>query len=474
VPNIRTGPEATHRLEGHTEPALGDRRSGERPLLLGEGSLHQRLETGLRETIRSGRLRAGHLLPSTRGLAADLGVSRGVVVEAYAQLRAEGWLEARPGAAHRVAAVSPDAPAQQSAPAPVRPRHDLRPGGPDPLLFPRTSWAAAMRAVLRDADPGALDYPDVLGTATLRRALAEYLARVRGVRATPSDVVVCAGVGHALALAGKALRAAGAERVAVEDPSHTGTRAVLRDAGLEPVATPVDEGGLVVDALPAVGAVLVTPAHQFPTGAVLHPDRRGALIAWARRNDAIILEDDYDAEYRYDRHPVGALHGLDPDRVVYCGSVSKTLSPALRLGWAVIPPRLRAVVTAARERSDLGTPALDQLALARFIAHGEYDRHLRRSRAEYRRRRDALVAALHEHLTAPRIGGVAAGLHLVLAIDDDEQAARTAADAAGVGLAAMGDHVVATEREPALILGYARIGEPALRAAAAALAAALA
>ena len=228
-----------------------------------------------------------------------------------------------------------------------------------------------------------------------------------------------------------------------------------------------------IDALPAADAVLVTPAHQFPTGACSHPDRRAALVAWARRHDAVIIEDDYDAEYRYDRHPVGALQGLDPDRVVYCGSVSKTLSPALRLGWAVVPPRLRPAVAELRGRTDLGMATIDQLALARFIERGEYDRHLRRSRAEYRRRRDTLVAALRERMAAPRIGGVAAGLHLVLGLDGDERAARAAAEAAGVGLATMGEHVISAERAPALILGYARIGEPALRVAAATLATAL-
>ena len=196
-------------------------------------------------------------------------------------------------------------------------------------------------------------------------------------------------------------------------------------------------------------------------------------MAWARRHDAVILEDDYDAEYRYDRHPIGAVQGLDPDRVVDCGSLSKTLSPALRLGWAVLPPRLRDPVARARMHSDLGTATLDQLALARFIERGDCDRHLRRSRAEYRGRRDALVAALHEHLAAPRIGGVAAGLHLVLAIDVDERAASAAAESAGVGLATMAEYVIAGEREPALILGYSRLAEAALRAAAGALATAV-
>jgi GntR family transcriptional regulator/MocR family aminotransferase len=296
---------------------------------------------------------------------------------------------------------------------------------------------------------------------------------VRGVRARAADVVACAGVGHALALAGHALRVAGVERVAVEDPAHGGTRSVLRGAGLEPVPVAVDDHGMVIDALPAVGAVLVTPAHQFPTGAVLAPDRRAALIAWARRHDAVILEDDYDAEYRYDRHPVGALHGLDPERVVYCGSVSKTLSPALRLGWAVMPPGLRDAATDVRARPDLGTATLDQLALARFIDRGDYDRHLRRSRAEYRRRRDAFVVALHERLDAPRIGGAAAGLHLVLHIDGDEQAARAAAQSAGIALDTISQHAISAKRDPSLLLGYGRLGEPSLRAAASALAAAL-
>jgi GntR family transcriptional regulator/MocR family aminotransferase len=442
-------------------------------VLAGGGSLHARLETGLRDSIRSGRLRAGQVLPSTRALAADLGVSRGVVVEAYAQLRAEGWLVARQGAPHRVAEVSLDLPAETGTATPSRPRHDLRPGSPDPLLFPRARWAGALRAVLRDAEASAFEYPDLLGAPVLRRTLVSYLARVRGVRAAAGDVVVCAGVGHALALTARALHAAGARRVAVEDPSHTGTRAVLREAGLEPLPAPVDEHGLVVAALPDADAVLVTPAHQFPTGAVLDPERRAALVAWARRHDVVILEDDYDAEYRYDRHPIGALQGLDPERVVYCGSLSKTLSPALRLGWAVLPPRLRDPVARARMHSDLGTATLDQLALARFIERGDYDRHLRRSRAEYRSRRDALVAALQDQLAVPRIGGVAAGLHLVLAIDVDERAASTAAESAGVGLATMGEYVIASEREAALILGYSRLAAPALRAAAGALATAL-
>ena len=437
------------------------------------GSLHARLETGLREAIRSGRLRAGQVLPSTRALAADLGVSRGVVVEAYAQLRAEGWLEARQGAPHRVAEVSLDLPAETGTATPSRPRHDLRPGSPDPLLFPRARWAAAMRAVLREAEAVRVRVPRRArrsGAAPHARLVPR--ARPRRARGGAGDVVVCSGVGHALALTGRALHAAGARRVAVEDPSHTGTRAVLREAGLEPVAAPVDEHGLVVAALPAADAVLVTPAHQFPTGAVLHPERRAALVAWARRHDAVILEDDYDAEYRYDRHPIGALQGLDPERVVYCGSVSKTLSPALRLGWAVSrracasrSPRAQAQPTSARRRSTssrsrasssaastTATCAARARSTAAAATHSSPRCRPPGGSADRRRGRRAAPRARHRRRRAGRAA---------------------AAERAGVGLATMGEHVIASEREPALILGYSRLGEPALRAAAGALATAL-
>jgi GntR family transcriptional regulator / MocR family aminotransferase len=325
-------------------------RTSSRELLVGldrrAGPLHAQLEAQLREAVRSGRLAAGERLPSSRALAAELAVSRGVVVEAYGQLAAEGYLAVRPGAAPQVAAGARAAAARPAERAPALPRYDLRPGTPDLALFPRAAWAAAQRRALREVADADLGYPPPGGHRRLRVALAAYLGRVRGVQAAPERIVVCGGVAEAVALVGRVLRAGGARRVAVEDPSHPGTRELMGHSGLEIVPVPVDEGGVDVAAIIAAGvdAALLTPAHQSPTGVVLDPPRRAALAAWARDTGALVIEDDYDAEYRYDRHPVGALQGLAPDHVVHVHSVSKSLAPALRLGWAALPARLVAAV----------------------------------------------------------------------------------------------------------------------------------
>jgi GntR family transcriptional regulator / MocR family aminotransferase len=441
-------------------------RTSSRELLVAlrrqDGPLHAQLESQLRAAVRSGRLAAGERLPSSRALAAELGVSRGVVVEAYGQLAAEGYLAVRPGAAPRVAAGAAEAVGHTSERPPALPRYDLRPGTPDLALFPRAAWAAAQRRALREVADADLGYPPPGGHPRLRRALAAYLGRVRGVQAAPERIVVCGGVAEAVALVARVLRAEGARRLAVEDPSHPGTRELMGHGGLELVPVAVDEGGIDVAAVAAAGvdAVLVTPAHQSPTGVVLDPPRRAALAAWARDTGALVIEDDYDAEYRYDRHPVGALQGLAPDHVVHVHSVSKSLAPALRLGWAALPARLVAAVVEEKRLSDLGAPVLEQLTLAAFLERGELDRHLRRTRPAYRRRRDALLAAL----AGLEVEGVAAGLHVLARLPpgrSEEEAVRAAA-ARGVAVEALGPQVAGAPRPPALLLGYTRLGEVAI------------
>jgi GntR family transcriptional regulator / MocR family aminotransferase len=436
--------------------------------------LRAQLEDQLRDAIRTGRLGPGAALPSTRALARELGLSRGVVVEAYAQLAAEGYLVARQGAPTRVSdAALPAAGPPRAAELDRPPRFDFRPGGPDVALFPRSAWLASVRRALRDAPDVRFDYGDPRGAPELREALARYLGRVRGVVADPELVVVTSGMAQGLALFARALREAGAARIALEDPWSAPGRAQLVSNGLDVAPVPVDRDGLHVAALEGqeVDAALITPAHQFPLGVVLAPERRAALLDWTGRTGAIVLEDDYDAEYRYDRQPVGAVQGLAPELVAYAGSVSKTLAPGLRLGWLVVPERLLDGVTAAKASDDLGTPVVEQLALADFLERGELDRHLRRTRPVYRARRDALVDALARAMPAAPPGGVAAGLHLVVQLPEgsDEGAVVEAARARGVGLSGLAEHRVAAG-PPALLLGYGRIAEPAVAPAVRALA----
>jgi GntR family transcriptional regulator/MocR family aminotransferase len=441
-------------------------RTSSRELLVavrrGAGPLHGQVEEQLRDGVRSGRLAAGDRLPSSRALAAELGVSRGVVVEAYGQLAAEGYLAIARGAAPRVAAGAAVAADRPAEPSPAPSRYDLRPGTPDLALFPRAAWAAAQRRALREVADADLGYPPPGGHPRLRAALAAYLGRVRGVQAAPERIVVCGGVAEAVALVGRVLRAGGARRVAVEDPSHPGTRELVAHSGVEIVPIAVDEHGIDAAAVAASGAeaVLVTPAHQSATGVVLDPGRRAELAAWARATGALVIEDDYDAEYRYDRHPVGALQGVAPDHVVHVHSVSKTLAPALRLGWAAVPARLVAAVVEEKRLSDLGSPVLEQLTLAAFLEHGELDRHLRRTRPSYRRRRDALLAALG----GLEVEGVAAGLHVLARLPDGitEVEAVAAAAARGVAVDPLGPHVAGRPRAPSLLLGYTRLPEAAL------------
>ena len=443
----------------------------------GATPLRAQLEEQLRDAVRSGRLAPGVALPSSRSLARELGVSRGVVVDAYAQLGAEGYLVARQGAPTLVSdAASPalGAPPPPSADRP--PRFDFRPGGPDVALFPRAAWLASLRRGLRDAPDARFDYGDPRGAPELRLALARYLGRVRGVACDPERVVVTSGMAQGMALLARALVAGGGRRIGVEDPSSAPGREQLAANGLEIVPVPVDGDGLRVDVLEALApdAAFAAPAHQFPLGVVLAPERRAALIEWAARSGAIVLEDDYDAEYRYDRAPVGAVQGLAPELVAYAGSVSKTLAPGLRLGWLVVPERLSEGVVAAKAADDLGTPVVEQLALADFLEHGQLDRHLRRTRTIYRARRDALVAALSRELPDCPPAGVAAGLHLVMHLPPgaDERAVLERARSRGDGLYGLSEHRI-EPGPPALLLGYGRITEAAIAAAVAELAAAV-
>jgi GntR family transcriptional regulator/MocR family aminotransferase len=345
----------------------------------------------------------------------------------------------------------------------------LRPGVPDLAMFPRTAWRRSYERGLAAAADAQLDYPDPAGLPGLRRELADYLARVRAARVGPDDIVVTAGAAQAVALLVAALRERGDDRIALEDPASEAMRSHLRALGLRVTPVPVDESGLMVDALARTRAraVLVTPAHQFPTGVVLAPARRAALVEWARRVDGLILEDDYDAEFRYDREPVGCVQGLAPDVVALVGSASKALAPGLRRGWLAVPPRWREPVVRAKYTADLGEPVLEQLAFADFLASGGYDRHLRRARRAQRARRDATVAALRQFLPSARIRGVAAGLHLVVelpdAVDDQEIAHR--ARLAGLGPLALSALSARPGGAVGLVLGYAAHSPDQLQAA---------
>jgi GntR family transcriptional regulator/MocR family aminotransferase len=391
--------------------------------LAGPDGRRTALERALREAIRAGRLSAGDRLPSSRALAADLGLARGTVTDAYAQLTAEGWLAARQGAATTVAegAVGPS-PRTAAPPRGPGPRHDFRPGSPDLSAFPRRAWAAAQRQVLRTVPDADLGYGEPFGHPTLRTALAAYLGRVRGVVTDGEHVLACSGWSQALDLTCRVLATRGVRTVGMEDPCIPHYRSTVRANGLDVVAMPVDEDGARLDALGDAGAIVLTPAHQYPSGSTMAPERRAAAVAWARDTGGLIVEDDYDGELRYDRQPVGALQSLAPDHVAYVGTAAKSLAPGLRLGWVAVPEVLRADLSEAKYLADRNTSVLDQLTLAAMVTSGAYDRQLRRARLRYRRRRDLLLEALAARVPQLTASGIAAGLHIVLDLDGRPEA----------------------------------------------------
>jgi GntR family transcriptional regulator / MocR family aminotransferase len=434
--------------------------------------LRTQLEHGLRQAVTRGSLPPGTVLPPSRVLAAELGVARSVVVDAYQHLALDGYLEARQGAGTRVRARSAGGSSGAAVPepapywpVPVGPDgRTPRSGLPDPALFPRSQWLRHYGDVLRELPCDGLLYPPPRGAGELRSALAAYLGRVRGVRAAPDQIVICGGFSQGLALLCRALRKRGVARVAVEDPCFVFHRALIRAADLEPVPVPVDEQGMRTSLLAGldVGAVLLSPAHSYPSGVVLSADRRVELLEWARETGALVIEDDYDAELRYDRTPVGALQGLDPQRVVYGGTTSKVLSPALRLGWLVAPPELTSEIILAKFFEDYSAEALGQLTLARFIDSGGLARHLRRVRPVYRARRDRLLAALGAHLPGIRPQGEAAGLHLLLRLPAglDPGVVSAAAATHGIMLEKAAWHWADPDTAPSvLLIGYGSVRE---------------
>jgi GntR family transcriptional regulator / MocR family aminotransferase len=444
---------------------------------LGSGrSLRAGIEHSLRKAVHDGRLTVGTALPSSRSLSNDLGVARGTVSAAYSQLAAEGYLEIRQGAPVRVRwQPVPRLPPTDPAARAVSPRWDFRPGRPDSASFPRQAWAQAHRRVMTHAPDEIFGYGEPGGSTRLREVLAGYLGRARGVDTHPARLLICSGFTQALTLICHVLLAAGVTSLAVEDPSAPRYRRLAEAAGLTVVPVPCDQNGLRTDQLPASRAlaVLVTPAHQYPLGATLSASRRIALVEWACRNQALIIEDDYDGEFRYDRQPVAALQHLGPDHVVYVGTASKSLAPGVRLGWISAPSALAAALTAAKDQLDRGTSTLDQLTFAELIATGAFDRHVRRMRARYRRRRDELAQALASTNPAIRLTGISAGLHATIYLPEhelSEQHIGTRAARASVALHVLGSywHNPPQPRPQAVIVGYATPAshayQPALRA----------
>lgn len=433
----------------------------------GELPLHEQVERSIRESIQAGRLAAGARLPSSRALARELGISRGVVTEAYGQLVAEGYLLSRQGAPVRVARTvrTPGTRPPARSMLPSYPYH-FHPGLPDLAGFPRDRWLRSLRAAWRQAPIDAVGYPDPRGVPELRQALTGYLGRVRGAAAEPEQMLICTGFAQAFSLLCRWLADRGVERVALEDPGWHPHRLIVEQAGLKVAPVPVDAEGIRVDALEAAAAsaVVVTPAHQFPTGSVLSRERRAALIEWAEEGERLIVEDDFDAEYRYDGSGLGALQGLAPDRVAYIGSASKRLTPGMRLGWALLPTWLAWSLIQAKAVEDGGSEAVGQLALYDFIERGELDRHIRRMRLRYQRRREALCEALARRLPQARVSAGTAGLYELVELpgDVDEAALVAAAAERGVGVEGLSLHRFNPTGSPGLVLGFASLAEPAI------------
>jgi len=418
------------------------------------------LEDAIRSLVSTGALPVGARLPAARALAADLGIARNTVADVYARLTAEGWLEARVGAGTWVAA-SPGAVVPVAGRPAAPPPFDLRGGLVDASDFAYASWSAHARQALAELPGTAFSYPPAAGTAALRQSLAVYLARTRGVAVGTDDLVVGTGFGDLLSLVCRALRERGARRIAVEEYGHDRHRRIIAAAGLEAVPVAVDGNGAVVDGLEDLdaAAALLTPAHQFPTGVPLSAPRRRAVVEWARRSGAYVLEDDYDGEFRYDRRSIGALQALAPDRVVYLGTASKALAPAVGLAWAVVPTALRQDVLAQREAGGAAAAGIHQHILARFIDSFAYDRAVRRRRAEFRARRELLERLLVERVPPASLHGLAAGLQCLVRLPAGVAEADVVDAAArrGVAVLALSEYRfgAAEDGEPVgIVVGY--------------------
>ena len=426
--------------------------------------IRSQLEEALRREIQEGRLRAGTKLPPTRTLARELGISRSVVVEVYGQLAADGFIEAVQGAGTRVRALAPPA-AQELRSVTRRPLSTaFATGLPDPAYFPQREWLRAYGSVFSGSSSQPLGCPDPRGRIELRTTLAGYLSRVRGLRTSSSQLLICNGVSQVLAVVARALLTRGSSRIGVEDPCFAPHRRLLASCGMQPVPIPVDRQGLVVEKLRQAGvdAVLVGPAHSYPSGAVLSGRRRRELVAWASEHDALIIEDDSDAEFRFERTPVGALQSLAPENVVYAGSVSKVLDPALQIGWVSSPQRLVPDLLGAKVIADDATATFGQLALARFVEEGGFARHIRRVRPRYRARRDRLLGELRAQAPELRPQGSEVGLHLFVPLPADVREADVIAAAKQDGLHVEGaaHHWADPDAGvPAVLIGYGTLNE---------------
>jgi GntR family transcriptional regulator/MocR family aminotransferase len=451
-------------------------------------ALHRQLYEGIRLAILNGQLAANTRLPSSRALALELGISRNTVLDAYSQLLAEGYLESRAGSGTYIARALPDpviqlparasvVPVPQRSPSrrgqmlidtPVSSSRDtgrpraFRPGLPAFDTFPFDIWARLMARRWRQPPADLLSYGDAAGYMPLRTALAEYLVAARGVRCTPEQVIIVAGSQQGIDLAARVLLDHG-DQVWFEDPGYVGARGALMSAGIALVPVAVDQEGLSVSqaiaCCPAARAAYITPSHQYPLGVTMSLGRRLALLEWARRAGAWILEDDYDSEYRSSGRPLPALQGLDADnRTVYLGTLSKTLFPSLRLGYLVVPPDLVGAFSAAKALADRHAPSVEQAVLADFILEGHFARHVRRTRMLYAERQAAfLAAAAHELNGMLDIAPSEAGMHLVghLPATLDDTVVSRAAAAHGVDAPALSGYVLGTERYSGLVLGYA-------------------
>lgn len=471
--------------------------------LEGDGPLYHRIYDALRAQILSGKLTPGARLPSTRSLASDLGVSRNVAILAYEQLLGEGYVLARTGAATIVAPeLSADAlpapigPARAALDRESRPRlspsgerslqiweggrgtsalrelhlpYDFRLGCPSFVDFPRSTWCRLLGRRVRRVRVRDLDYGPPEGQAELREAIAAHLRRFRGMDADAERIVITNGAQQALDLVTRVLLAPG-DTVLLEEPHYAGARSVFLAAGAKLVVAPVDEEGMqvpeAVRGKTRPKLVYVTPSHQFPTGVVLPLGRRLKLLAWAERTGAIVFEDDYDSEYRYEGRPLPALAALDrADLVIYAGTFSKLLFPALRLGYLVLPESLVEPIRAVKALADSGTATLEQLTLADFIREGHFHRHLRRSRSRNARRRVVLVEAIREHFgDRAEVAGAKAGLHILVWLRSRAPGSlNRKAATVGVGVYSVSPCYLHPPRRAGMLLGYASLTEREIR-----------